>query len=307
MIWLPVVGNYADVDVYASIIAYADLLNQRGKPARTYIPVAPNYSVPAKLRLPEREGQYFDLQQEDQAIILDLSDPAEIAKLVPDEQILELIDHHPGYEQYWQERIGDKAIIEPIGAVATSIFEWWGECWDYQKMSPEIARLLLAAILDNTLNFNAAITTDRDRAAAARLAELLGTTVEEFATRYFAAVSQGITADLEKALTQDLKLIAPPKFPFALTIGQLAVWDARDTIAHRAEIAQIMNKRSGDWLVNILSISERRNYLLTNSENIAEYFTKLLNLQAEGDFLVSDQLYLRKEILKKILEQEGAK
>jgi len=36
MIWLPVVGNYADIDVYASIIAYADLLNQRGKPAKTY-------------------------------------------------------------------------------------------------------------------------------------------------------------------------------------------------------------------------------------------------------------------------------
>ncbi len=58
MIWLPVVGNYVDIDLYASILAYEDLLNQRNKPAKNYIPKAPNYSVPAALRLPAREHDF---------------------------------------------------------------------------------------------------------------------------------------------------------------------------------------------------------------------------------------------------------
>lgn len=145
MIWLPVVGEYADIDVYASIIAYTELLNQRGKAAKSYIPFAPNLSVPPELRLPEYENTDFNLQPNDKAIILDVSVPEAINRLIPDNQILEIIDHHPGYEDYWHERIGNKAIIEKIGAVATSIFEWWGECWNYNKMSPEIAKLLLGA------------------------------------------------------------------------------------------------------------------------------------------------------------------
>lgn len=86
MIWLPVVGNYADIDVYVSIIAYANLLNQRGKAAQTYIPVTPNYSVPKALYLPEWENTTFDLQPEDGVIILDISIPEEIAKFAPDNQ-----------------------------------------------------------------------------------------------------------------------------------------------------------------------------------------------------------------------------
>ena len=210
MIWLPVVGTYADIDVYASIIAYADLLNQRGKTAKTYIPVTPNYSVPDELRLPEWENAIFNLQPNDEAIILDISNPEAIAKFVPDHQILEIIDHHPGYEKYWQTRIGDKAVIEKIGAVATSIFEWWGECWDYDKMSPEIAKLLLGAILDNTLNFNADITTERDHQAASKLAKIAKTTLEDFTNWYFSAVSQTILSDLRNALIKDCKQVTMP-------------------------------------------------------------------------------------------------
>lgn len=186
MIWLPVVGNYTDIDVYASIVAYTDLLNQRGKQARAYIPSsAPNYSVPELLRVRDYEGGVFELRPDDEAIILDVSLPDVIGKLVPEDHILELIDHHPGYEEHWKGQLGNRAIIEKIGAVATLVFEWWGKCWDYGKMSPDVAKLLLAAILDNTLYFNAEITTQRDRDAADKLAGIARITVEEFADWYF--------------------------------------------------------------------------------------------------------------------------
>lgn len=301
MIWLPVVGNYADIDVYASIIAYADLLNQRGKAAKTYIPVAPNYSVPETLRLPAQENKTFNLQPDDEAIILDISIPEEINRLVPDHQILEIIDHHPGYEAYWHERIGNKAIIEKIGAVATSIFEWWGECWSYDKMSPAIAKLLLGAILDNTLNFNAQITTERDHAAAHQLTKIANTSLPNFTTWYFSEVSKTIITDLQNSLLQDCKTVTLPTNQSQFTFCQLTLWDAKSIIEQQAKITQIMNKHHESWLVSVLCISEKRNYIIANSPEIRDYLTQLLSLNAAGDWLTSNQLYLRKEIIGKML------
>lgn len=301
MIWLPVVGNYADVDVYASIVAYADLLNQRGKSAKTYIPSKPNYSVPDALRLEEYENTVFSFQPNDQAIILDLSEPNIIHEYVPDNQILELIDHHPGYEKYWDQRIGNRAIIEKIGAVATSIYERWGKCWTYDKMLPEIAKLLLAAILDNTLNFNAQITTERDRKAASGLAKLINTTVEDFAEWYFSETSNTVVADLDNSLLQDCKLATIPRENINFNFYQLAIWDIKTITNQSNRIAQIAESDSDAGIISILCISERRNYILTKSEQLAKYFTNLLNLKEKSDWLISDRLFLRKEILNKIL------
>jgi inorganic pyrophosphatase/exopolyphosphatase len=303
MIWLPVAGNYADIDVYASIIAYADLLNQRGKAAKTYIPVAPNYSVPKALRLPKWENATFNLQPSDEVIILDISIPEEIAKFAPDSQILELIDHHPGYEDYWHERIGDKAIIEKIGAVATSIFEWWGECWDYNKMSPQTAKLLLGAILDNTLNFTAQITTERDHQAATQLSEIADTTLADFTTWYFSEVNKTIISDLKNALLQDCKTVVLPTNQSKFTFCQLTLWDAKDITAQQDRITQIMNNAHPAWLVSVICISENKNYLIASSPEIRDYLTRLLNLEAEGNWLTSSQLHLRKEIIAKMLKK----
>lgn len=301
MIWLPVVGDYVDVDAYASIIAYADLLRQRGKMAQTYISFAPNYSVPADLRMMEYENRHFDLQPDDVAIILDVSVPEAIHKFVPNEQILELIDHHPGFEDYWRERIGERAIIEKIGAVATSIFEWWGECWDYDKMSPEIAKLLLAAILDNTLNFNAEITTERDRAAAKKLAAIAHTTVENFTGWYFMKVSEGVIGDLENALMRDSKMVILPTKRSEIGFGQLALWSATEITEQRQNIRQVMQEKYKKWLVSIACIEAGKNYIMASELELQDYLVRLLDLNFENGWLVSDRLYLRKEIIKKML------
>lgn len=301
MIWLPVVGNYVEIDVYASIMAYADLLNQRSKKAQVYIPFEPNYSVPRGLRLVERENASFDFTADDEAIILDISIPEVINKLVPTEQILELIDHHPGYEEYWRERLGDRAIIEKIGAVATSVFEWWGECWDYEKMSPEIAELLLAAILDNTLDFNASITTERDKEAAKKLAEIARTTLDDFEKWYFSETSKAIIGDLRDSLLKDCKIMEFPPDKSEFAFGQLAIWDAKDVTNRREQIAEIMTSKCSDWMVSVLCISERKNYILASSERIAEYFDRLLELSKDKFWWTTDKLYLRKQIIAKML------
>lgn len=299
MIWLPVVGKYADIDVYASIVAYANLLNRRGIPAETYIPAStPNYSIPAALRLKEYEGHNFGLQSNDKAIILDTSVPTLINEFVPDGQILELIDHHSGYEDYWYERIGDKAIIERIGAVATVIFERWGEYLDYATMSPEIAKLLLAAILDNTLYFNAEITTTRDHVAAEKLAQAIGTTVSDFAKWYFSEVSQTVLGNLGKSLSSDIKTVNLLEGNAPINFGQLTIWDAATILPRHAEISREMSKLGEGWLVNVICLADNKNYVFVDSPELAKRVIELLNAQENGVWLATDQMHLRKEIIK---------
>lgn len=298
MIWLPVVGDYADIDVYASVLAYADLLNQRKKSARVYIPQAPNYSVPSELRLPERENAEFNLAPDDEVIILDISDPDTIHRFVPDEQILELIDHHFGYEKYWKRELGNRAIIEPIGAVATSIFEWWGECWDYAKMPKSIAKLLLAAILDNTLNFSAEITTARDHVAADKLAEIINVMLEDFTAWYFSEVSKIVMQDLESAVFADRKV------KNGITFYQLALWNARVVLPMLPELIEKFNSASKAWFLNVISIEEGYNYAAASSERLDRYFADLLDLKESGEILISKRVHLRKEILKLMQESE---
>lgn len=302
MIYVATPGRYTEIDGYASCLAYAELLNQRSKPARTYLAAEPNYSVPDFLRIRELENFTLDFKPDDEAIILDISIPEVINQYFPDNQILEIIDHHPGFESYWHERIGDKAIIEKIGAVATSIYEWWGECWDYAKMSPAIARLLLAAILDNTLNFNAIITTDRDRTAAEHLAKLANTTVADFATEYFAAVSKTIVSNLASSIQNDHKPFHIPKLNLDIECAQLTLWDGKVLENCTADIYHEMNNLGENWLCSILSISDCCNYILTNNSDVASYLSQVLGLQSRDDWFVSDHLWLRKEIFAKLLE-----
>lgn len=302
MIYVATPGRYTEIDGYASCLAYAELLNQRDKPARTYLAAEPNYSVPNSLRIHELENFTLDFKSDDEAIILDISIPEVVNQYFPDDQILELIDHHPGFESYWRERLGNKAIIEKIGAVATSIFEWWGECWDYAKMSPNIARLLLAAILDNTLNFNAIITTDRDRTAAEHLAELANTTVADFAAEYFSAVSQTVTGDLTDSIQNDHKPFHIPKLNLDIECTQLTLWDGKVLQNRTDEIYHEMNNLGKDWLCSILSISDQHDYILTNNSQVAEYLSRVLELESRADWFISNHLWLRKEVFAKLLE-----
>lgn len=302
MIYVSTPGHYTEIDGYASCLAYAELLNQRAKASRTFFAAKPNYSIPEYLRIPKLENYTLDLRPNDKAIILDISIPEIINQYFPDNQILELIDHHTGFETYWHERLGDKAIIEKIGAVATSIYEWWGECWDYAKMPPAIARLLLAAILDNTLNFNAIITTNRDHVAAEHLAKLANTAVAEFAAEYFATVSQTITKNLANSIQNDHKPFHIPKLNLDMECAQLTLWNGRALQNRTKEIYHEMDKLGDNWLCSILSITDQRNYILTNNSEIADYLLQVLELQRHNDWFTSNRLWLRKEIFTKLLE-----
>ena len=153
-------GNFfTDIDAYASVVAYTQLEVLSGVEAEAVLVGSLNVSVPPFLRLEQSDYSVdYEPRQNDRFVVLDVSDPENIAKFVDFNRIESIIDHHFGYEDYWKER-GVVTVVEPIGAACTQIFERWEGALRLNEMPQRTATLLAAGILDNTLNFSSNTTS----------------------------------------------------------------------------------------------------------------------------------------------------
>ena len=287
---------YMDIDAYAGCIAEAELLRLNGEDAYAASSAPLNESIPRSLRVLGISLKEYQQGESDEFILVDVSKEDFFDPIVKNGTVVEVIDHHPGQEKYWQEKIGDKADIEFIGASCTQIFERWQAGNRLQEMKPEIARLLAAGILDNTLNFNADVTTQRDRNAYATLKQV-GHLPDDFAAQYFTECQASIEDNFEQAVSNDIKTMQEaPKLPH--TFGQLTVWDARAFALDKKDlIAQILNNRNSDWALNLISISEGRSYLLSDSESGQTKLKALIGSDFNEGIAEADRLWLRKELL----------
>lgn len=151
--------KYIDIDAYAGCIAYARLLNLKGIKAKAISTAKLNESItPSLLDLNIKLDEYKP-SEDDEYIIIDVSNKDYFDTFVKEEKIIEIIDHHVGYEEYWKNKLNQKSQIEFIGSVATIIVEIYERENLVDKISKNLAILLISAILDNTLNLKAKITT----------------------------------------------------------------------------------------------------------------------------------------------------
>jgi len=159
-------STYLDIDAYGCMVAMAELLNLKGERAVAYSKAPCNYSVCDFL---VKEGQVArelpeGVAEEDaRYIIVDISDPDFLKDSVPLDKVDAIYDHHVGFEEYWTSRIGEGTHIEFIGAAATLIYREWQKAGLEEKMPRSTALLLIAAILDNTLDLTSSNTTEEVR------------------------------------------------------------------------------------------------------------------------------------------------
>ena len=196
-------SNYLDIDAYACCVAMQELLRLKGVRAVAYSAAPCNYSVcdflVAAGQLEKALPPDFPADTSDY-IIVDVSDPEFIRESVPLDRVLAVYDHHTGFEDYWDSRIGENAHIEFLGAAATLIFREWKSAGILEHMTRPTALLLIAAILDNTLDLTSANTTQEDRSAFDALCAIARVGAD-WRAAYFSEVQRSVEADLENALT----------------------------------------------------------------------------------------------------------
>lgn len=297
-------GEFLDIDAYGGIVAYAELLRHEGKAAVAVADRPLNASIPLGMRqLDVAIETNYQPQPNDSYVMIDISEPDFFAPFVDQARVVEIIDHHPGFEAYWQGK-GIVAQIEFIGAACTLVYERWHQSQKQQDMSSSVAALLAAGILDNTLNFTADVTTERDHKAYVELCRI-GSLSSDFAADYFAQCQQLIESDVERAIMNDRKSIQYPGYDGKLIVGQLAVWDAAALLASRERFIAIMAEQKID-VINVISICDAKSYIVSRNAHAADWFSDLLGVQFVDGIAATPRTWLRKKIMKLAIEKSGA-
>lgn len=297
---------FIDIDAYGSMVGYAELLNIQGQAAKAATTSRLNESIPDFLRAmnPPIELNYRP-QPGESFTILDVSDPKFLDPMVNTERIDEIIDHRAGFEAYWRRILGTRADIEFAGAVCTMIYERWARGSLLEAMSPLSATLLAAGILDNTLNFQADITTDRDKQAYRDL-QGIAKLPDDWPATYFSDCQRGIIRDLETAIRNDTKIIEFKGQPSVYAVGQIVIWDAQSIITdHMDTIERTESSIQPTWFMNVVGIKGDKSYFVCTHPGVKQWLSSLLGVQFTGNIAPADRLWLRKEIILQSLKQHN--
>lgn len=296
-------ATYLDIDAYAGCAAYTELLQQQGIAACFVSTAILNESIAPSLRaLAVPLKRDYAPQSDDTFCVVDVSEPAAFDTCVSLGRVETVIDHRVGHEQFWLDRIGADAHIEHVGAACTLIYELWQRAGLVAHMSKTSATLLAAGILDNTLNFGAGVTTQRDKQAYAALVKQADLPTD-FAKQYFSECEQVILHDVLGAITNDKKVVRYKTFAHPMSAGQVAIWDALTVLAQsKAPVEELLASVRPDWFLNIIAIGEGKSYLYTTNPAVKQWLRQLLGVTFAGDMAIANRMWLRKEILKQDLE-----
>ncbi len=293
-------STYLDIDAYACAIAMAELLSLHGIPAIAYSTAPFNYSICKSLTSERPLTTSLPMgcdPDSAQYIIVDVSDPDYIKDSVPLCRVAAVYDHHTGFEDYWHSRIGEHSHIEFIGAAATLVVREWKRADLFEKMSSTAAKLLIAAILDNTLNLTSSNTTPEDVETFRELCrkERVG---DDWCAAYFSEVQESVEADLQNALLNDTKTVRDNDI-LPHHVAQITVWDANSVLARLSEIRQWFGSRWDGWMINIIDIQHHCSYFVCDDEDHQKKIGGIFAVRFDSGVALSSIPYLRKEIIKK--------
>ena len=290
-------SKYLDIDAYSGIIAYSNLLRLKGIQAKAVSTAKLNESITSSLLELKTKLDKYEEKEDDEFIIIDVSNKDYFDEIVKESKIVEVIDHHIGFEEYWKNKLGENSKIEFIGSVATLIVEDYEKENLLEKMSKDIALLLMSAILDNTLNFQAKVTNERDRIAYKKL-QKIANVEDNYAEKYFLECQQNIERDLKVAIENDTKVekicdLLPTVF------GQLTLWNKGFILTNKKIVYETLNHIDKEWMMNLISLEDAKSYIIAEDTKVKEGLESLFNKSFEDDILELENVWLRKEIIKK--------
>jgi manganese-dependent inorganic pyrophosphatase len=227
------------------------------------------------------------------AVLVDHNEVSQAVDSIDEAEILEIIDHH---------RVGDISTVapiyvynDPVGSTCTVVA---GMMFLWQINIPqEIAGILLSGVLSDTLLLTLSTTTERDRQAAARLAEIAGVQLREYGRELLHAsiniegktAAQLIAADFKEFLIGGKKL----------GISQMMVLDCRDIDLREGDLLDELERlrRANGYDLTALLVtnpvsSSHERVLLKGEIWMVE---KAFNVKVEGDSCILPRVMSRKK------------
>lgn len=227
-----------DTDSVCSAIAYANLKNLQGE--RNVKPARAGELNPETVFV----LNYFKLQApkllvdatNKKLIIVDHNEIGQALANIDKAEIIEVWEHH---------RLGGmqtpKPIFfhsEPVGSTATLIAEQYFN--RKIKLTEEIAGILLAAILSDTVIFKSPTCTEKDKKMTEKLKQTAGIDFKSFGMEMFKAKANIAAKNASDILNTDFK-----EFNFSgnkIGIGQIEVMDTSDIKKKKVDMLKEMEK-----------------------------------------------------------------
>ena len=222
-------------------------------------------------------------------------------------EIVEIIDHH---------KLGSLETIspisfrnQPVGCTATILYEMYGE--QKLEISPNIAGLLCAAIISDTLMFRSPTCTLSDKMAAGALALIAGINIEQFAREMFKAGSNLKDKSPEEIFYQDYKkFIAEDEISFG--VGQISSMDSDELTEIKERLIPFMVSECGRHGVSrvffmLTNIIEESTELLYYGEGSEEMASTAFHMEpTDGVFDLKGVVSRKKQLIPALMEAAQA-
>lgn len=261
------------------------------------------------------QGKYFGIvRQQDllnppriKLILVDHNEEQQAVSALEEAELIEILDHH---------RLGNpptnapiRFTVEPVGSTSTLVTERIIEAG--LAPPPEIAGLLMAGIISDTLNLISPTTTERDKEAVRRLArwvfvptsKLKDETVDSFADKVLAAGTGLGSRPPEEIVNGDVKTYAAGDYKFV--IAQAEVSDLYELDEHLRPLKEALEnmRKSKGFNFAVLMVTDvvrgSSRMLLANPPAILEDLPFQHN--QDGTLVADDMVSRKKQLVPAIL------
>ena len=245
---------------------------------------------------------FLDMHRK-KVILVDHNEKDQAVDNIEKAEIMEIIDHHKLGSLETMKPISFRN--QPVGCTATILYEIYGE--QKLEISPQIAGILCAAIISDTLMFRSPTCTLRDKMAAGALALIADINIEEFAKEMFKAGSNLKDKLPEEIFYQDYKkFIAEGDVTFG--VGQISSMDKEEIQEIKERLIPFMISEYGRhgvtrvffMLTNIMDESTELLYYGDGSEDMVRY---AFHQEPEnGAFYLKGVVSRKKQLIPPLME-----
>ncbi len=236
-----------------------------------------------------------DVENDQECVIVDTNNPAELPDNINNAKVIAIIDHHK-LTSGLETKNPINITIRPLACTATIMHQMMGTA--ATKMPKNVKGLMLSCILSDTLAFRSPTTTPMDKELAEKLANELNMDLHGFAGEMFAAKSDVSAFSEAELLRMDSKEYEVDGKKFRVSVLETtapdvvldrkkALIDAMPTVAKEDGVDQVLL-----FVVDILS--EEATLLIPNdlTKTLAE---KSFDAKVSGDSVVLPGIMSRKK------------
>ena len=84
--------------------------------------------------------------------------------------------------------------------------------------------------------------------------------------------------------------------------GQLTVWNKKSVVDNKKTIYDTLNNIGTEWMMNLICLQDGKSFIIAPNLKTQKNLEKLLNGKFQDDVMELEDVWLRKEIIKKAVQ-----